>query len=151
MNIYIREYIFVLHSIPIWFHPGGKKDLNRLNNTSCSNCLRDKHGAVTVGHVLKIVQKNYVRHYRRRNCACESCRAERAAGCDAPYKCYEEAVKILDCLNEKWDPRSTVNQPNPELTEEEAAANVQALDEKEPVIFNPNIKIKKLADGFRIF
>ncbi|KAJ7018663.1 hypothetical protein C8F04DRAFT_950894, partial [Mycena alexandri] len=34
--------------IPIWFHPGGKKDLSRHNNSSCANCLRDIHGVRTV-------------------------------------------------------------------------------------------------------
>ncbi|KAJ7018664.1 hypothetical protein C8F04DRAFT_894320, partial [Mycena alexandri] len=96
-------------------------------------------------------RRNYHRHYRRRNCACNTCRSDRGAGCDSPYKCHEEAVKILDCIDEKWDPRIAVNLPNPELTKEEVQLNAQALIDKDSVIFDPSITLQNLSDGFRIF
>ncbi|KAJ7756669.1 hypothetical protein B0H16DRAFT_1458120 [Mycena metata] len=141
----------VKEEIPVWFHPGGTKDLARHNNSKFANCLRDNHGAKTVGHILLIVQRNYLCHYRRRNCACNCCKADRAAGCESPYKCHEEGIKILDCINEKWDPRVTVNQPNRELTKEEKVTNFLAVAEKEMVTFDPSIKIQALSDGFRIY
>ncbi|KAJ7032636.1 hypothetical protein C8F04DRAFT_1184821 [Mycena alexandri] len=141
----------VKEEIPVWFHPGGKKDLSRHNNSKCANCLRDIHGVRTVGHVLEIVRRNYHQHYRRRNCACNICRSDRAAGCDSPYKCHEEAVKILDCIDEKWDPRMAVNMPNPELTPEEVQQNSEAISDKDCVIFDPKMTLQNLSGGFRIF
>ncbi|KAJ7718280.1 hypothetical protein B0H16DRAFT_1337550, partial [Mycena metata] len=38
----------VKDEIPVWFHPGGKKDLARHNNSSRAKCLRDNHGVKTV-------------------------------------------------------------------------------------------------------
>ncbi|KAJ7430777.1 hypothetical protein FB451DRAFT_1038724 [Mycena latifolia] len=142
----------VKEELPVWFNIGGKKDLNRHNNSNCAKCLRNIHGVRTVGHILDIIQRNYHRHSRRRNCACNSCRADRLLGCDYPYKCQEEAIKILDCIDEKWDPRCTTNQPNAELTAEERTANSQALEDKKEVIFDPRITLNQpSSNGFRIF
>ncbi|KAJ7469511.1 hypothetical protein FB451DRAFT_1176747 [Mycena latifolia] len=128
------------------------RDARHLSGGGGAKCLRNIHGVRTVGHILDIIQRNYHRHSRRRNCACNSCRADRLLGCDYPYKCQEEAIKILDCIDEKWDPRCTTNQPNAELTAEERTANSQALEDKKEVIFDPRITLNQpSSNGFRIF
>ncbi|KAJ7354214.1 hypothetical protein DFH08DRAFT_631135, partial [Mycena albidolilacea] len=91
--------------LPIFFHTGIKKGRTRHNNSECARCLRDNHNMRTTGDALAIVERNYFRHSRRKNCACGSCREDRGRGCISPYLCQEEAVKFLDGLAEKWDPR----------------------------------------------
>ncbi|KAJ7252019.1 hypothetical protein C8J57DRAFT_1238360 [Mycena rebaudengoi] len=142
----------VKESLPMWFHAGATTDLKRRNNTALAKCLRKNHGVVTVGDTLELVERNYQGHSRRRNCACNSCKADRHKGCEIPYKCQEEAVKILDCLSEKWDPRMFVNQPNPELDQDDRARNSEAIQNKTEVQFDPRITLTdNLSDGFRVF
>ncbi|KAJ7239220.1 hypothetical protein B0H12DRAFT_1025257, partial [Mycena haematopus] len=126
----------IKNELPVFFHIGGKKALAKKNNSGCAKCLRDNHGVRSTGDALKIVERNYHHHSRRRNCACGPCRSDRLIGCEIPYKCQEEAVKILDCIYEKWDPRAPVRQTNPELLLEEVEKNVQALEDDEAVIFD---------------
>ncbi|KAJ6594981.1 hypothetical protein B0H10DRAFT_1829527, partial [Mycena sp. CBHHK59/15] len=63
-------------------------------------------------------------------------------GCIKPFHCQEEAIKLLDCLHPKWDPRHLIHQPNPELTAEEHAANIFALEDQNPITFDPNITLE---------
>ncbi|KAJ7727177.1 hypothetical protein B0H14DRAFT_2410293, partial [Mycena olivaceomarginata] len=84
------------------------------------------------------------------NCACRPCRDDGAADCGAPNKCLEEAIKFLNCLHEKWDPRIQVHQTIPDLSEEQSSDNTEALEEDEPVIFDPKIHLSKRLDWFRI-
>ncbi|KAJ7788808.1 hypothetical protein B0H14DRAFT_2397988 [Mycena olivaceomarginata] len=137
--------------LPIFFHVGLKKGRTKHNNSECARCLRDNHNMRTTGDTLAIVERNYFRHSRRKNCACGSCREDRGRGCISPYLCQEEAIKFLDGLAEKWDPRRKINQPCAELTEEEIDANKAAMDKDEPVIFDPKIIVHKLSEVFRIF
>ncbi|KAJ7830940.1 hypothetical protein B0H14DRAFT_2806305 [Mycena olivaceomarginata] len=130
---------------------GGNQDMGRRNNSKCAKCLRDSHNVRTTGDVLAVVERNYQRHSRRRNCACQTCKEDRLRGCVAPYLCLEGAIKILDCLYEKWDPRVEVNQQVQGLTEETKQDNIEALEVDEPVIFDPSIHLEKRVDGFRIF
>ncbi|KAJ7782178.1 hypothetical protein B0H14DRAFT_2232663, partial [Mycena olivaceomarginata] len=96
----------IKEELPIYFHMGANRDMGRRNNSKCAQCLRDTHNVRTAGNVLNIVERNYQGHSRRRNCACRTCREDRLQGCSAPYLCLEEAIKMLDCLFEKWDPRA---------------------------------------------
>ncbi|KAJ7128148.1 hypothetical protein C8R43DRAFT_835695, partial [Mycena crocata] len=141
----------IKEELPVWFHIGGKVDLARHNNTNCAKCLSTNHRVKTVGHISSIIQRNYARHNRRRNCACPSCKEDRRMGCDAPYKCQEEALKILDCLNDKWDPRQNTHQLNADLSKEELLVNSEAIINKDEVIFDPKITLCSVEDGYRIF
>jgi hypothetical protein len=105
----------------------------------------------TTGDALAIVERNYFRHSRQKNCACGSCRKDRGRGCNSPYLCQEEAIKFLDGLAEKWDPRRKINQPYAELTKEEIDANQAAIDKDEPVTFDPKITVDRLPEFFRVF
>ncbi|KAJ7351635.1 hypothetical protein DFH08DRAFT_694783 [Mycena albidolilacea] len=108
----------IKEELPIFFHMGGNRDMGRRNNSKCAQCLRDCHSVRSTGDVLATVERNYQRHNRRRNCACQPCREDRLRGCIAPYLCLEEAIKMLDCLYEKWDPRVEVNQRAEGLSDE---------------------------------
>ncbi|KAJ7726068.1 hypothetical protein B0H14DRAFT_2272316, partial [Mycena olivaceomarginata] len=77
------------------------------------------------------------------NCACRTCREDRATGCGAPNKCLEEVIKFLNSLHEKWDPHTQVNQTIPDLTEEQSNDNIKALEEDELVLFDPKIHPSK--------
>ncbi|KAJ7672042.1 hypothetical protein B0H14DRAFT_2219839, partial [Mycena olivaceomarginata] len=97
-------------------------------------------------------ERSEERHRRRKNCACSACRIDRAAGCAAPYKCQEQALKLLDCMHPKWDPRRSVRQINPELTDEELEQNLHALEKGEPLLFDSNITLKAdISKAFRVF
>ncbi|KAJ6491823.1 hypothetical protein C8R47DRAFT_976306 [Mycena vitilis] len=142
----------IKEELPIFFHLGGNADFPRHNNSSCAKCLRDNHRVRDARDILDILERNYDRHSRRRNCACIPCKSDRRAGCDTPYKCHEEGIKLLDCLDEKWDPRQAVRQSNKDLTEDERKSNSQAITDKEPVVFDPRIALEgPLTEGFRIF
>ncbi|KAJ6611211.1 hypothetical protein B0H10DRAFT_1810082 [Mycena sp. CBHHK59/15] len=139
-------------SLPIWFHPAADKNLNYLNNSRPSKCLRTFHSVRTVGDLMAITTGDNLRHSRRKNCACPTCKYDRNLSCIGPYACRDEAHKLLDCLHLKWDPRCELHQPNPALTTEELLENKQAFDQKEPVIFDPNITMKlSIALGFQVF
>ncbi|KAJ7077991.1 hypothetical protein B0H15DRAFT_762500, partial [Mycena belliarum] len=142
----------VKEELPIWFHNGASSDLRRHNNTRNADCLRENHGVIKVGDVTNLINRNYICHSRRRNCACTPCKDDRSQGCNAPYKCQEEAIKILDCLNEKWDPRKEIAPTNPDLLPDERDKNVQALAEKEVLTFDPKVIMNgPSVDGYRIF
>ncbi|KAJ7740170.1 hypothetical protein B0H14DRAFT_2250416, partial [Mycena olivaceomarginata] len=129
----------VKENLPIFFHTGIKEEVTKHNNSKCANCLRDRHKMRSAEDALKIVERNYLRHSRRKNCACNPCRADRNLGCGWPVKCQDEAIRFLDDLAEKWDPRRNVHQPNPELTEEERDSNTNALNEDKVLVFDPKI------------
>jgi ribonuclease HI len=117
---------------PIFFHYGGNENLPKLNNSKRAKCLRDNHDMRSAGDALVIVEHNYTNHQQHKNCACRPCRDDGAADCGAPNKCLEEAIKFLNCLHEKWDPRIQVHQTIPDLSEEQSSDNTEALEEDEP-------------------
>ncbi|KAJ7928200.1 hypothetical protein B0H13DRAFT_1567846, partial [Mycena leptocephala] len=89
---------------------------------------------------------------RRRNCACPACKHDRSLGCIKPFACRDEAVKLLDSLHPKWDPRRTIYQSNPGLTVDKQMENKLAFNDKKPVTFDPNITLQSsIALGFRAF
>ncbi|KAJ7831992.1 hypothetical protein B0H13DRAFT_2430136 [Mycena leptocephala] len=141
----------VKKELPVFLHLGGQGTLNWHNNSDCAYCLRSNHKIRLTGDVLNLIQRYYRHHSRRRNCACNPCKADRLAGCAVPFKCLEEAVTILNCIHEKWDPRRPVNQRLPDLTEEEKKANLEALEKNDPIVFDPRIQPRSRVDGFRIF
>ncbi|KAJ6554634.1 hypothetical protein B0H19DRAFT_849763, partial [Mycena capillaripes] len=117
----------VKHSLPIWFHPAADKELNYLNNSAPSKCLRLIHGVKSVGDTIAITSRESSRHSRRKNCACRACKHDRNRGCIKPYACREEAGKVIDCLHPKWDPRHSVHQLNPGLSTDERIENQNAF------------------------
>ena len=74
--------------LPAWYHIGiNNPPNNKLNNTAGSKCLRDNHGAKTVGDLTKNVKRGRDNtpphhHLDRINCACKYCKSDRQThGC----------------------------------------------------------------------
>jgi hypothetical protein len=128
---------------PIFFHYGGNENLPKLNNSKKAKCLCDNHDIRSAGDTLAIVERNYTNHQQRKNWACRPCRDDRGAGYGAPNNCLKEAIKLLNCLHEKWDLCIQVHQTIPDLSEEQSNDNIEALEEDEPVIFDPKIHLSK--------
>ncbi|KAJ7657700.1 hypothetical protein DFH06DRAFT_990647 [Mycena polygramma] len=63
--------------LPIWFHIGATKGLNKLNNSQRAKCLRKIHKVTTVEDMIDVVSQNHPNHKRRRNCACPPCKDDR--------------------------------------------------------------------------
>ncbi|KAJ7657424.1 hypothetical protein DFH06DRAFT_991016, partial [Mycena polygramma] len=141
----------VKRGLPIWFHPAASKELNYLNNSLSSKCLRNIHKVSSVGDLMAITTGESPRHSRRKNCACAACKHDRARGCIKPYACRDEGIKLLDCLHPKWDPRHLICQPNPALTVDELLINQNEYSDNKAVTFDPNITLSNFAHGFRVF
>ena len=73
------------------------------------------------------------------------------SGCALPYSCKLAALKLIDKLPPKWDPRFLENQsasyPRDADCSEDDTANNEAL-----ITFNPDMMTRGcLAHGFRVF
>lgn len=113
--------------LPAWYHVGATGRMRWMNNTSLSKCLRNNHGIQTIEDLLKVSRRprsmGMLRH-RRKNCRCTDCREDRnAEGCRAPYLCVEAAERILNQIQEKWDPRMITVDDNLSLSKEQCRHN----------------------------
>ncbi|KAK6983932.1 hypothetical protein R3P38DRAFT_3232937 [Favolaschia claudopus] len=136
----------VKEEVPMFFHVGGKKELTKHNNPKRACCLRDKYGTISVGDMVKIIERNYNRHGRRKKCVCK---ADRLIGCKEPYKCQEEAIKFLSCIHDKWNPQVQLKHTIPQLTPEEKEQNIENLSDGEPVVFDTGIELTLCFARFR--
>jgi hypothetical protein len=91
-------------------------------------------------------------HKPRRNCVCTKCQKARSeSGCRNPHKCQLTARKILNCLHPKWDPLQTSPpHDNLNLTPRRQARNKQAERNGGPVLFDPNVTLNSVKEGFHI-
>ena len=64
--------------MPIWFHLNLEEKKNVRVNSAQAICLRTNHGILKVGNMWELAQNTdteiNIRHKKRCNCACESCR-----------------------------------------------------------------------------
>ncbi|KAJ3766748.1 hypothetical protein FB446DRAFT_617746, partial [Lentinula raphanica] len=136
----------IIRQMPIWLH-GEAKNAHKLHNSKESRCLRQNHGAITVGDI-EAQAKNIrtPRHSRRRNCRCTACEAARTENhCEAPYRCFSKANELLQTLPEKWNPSSI-------LPEDHEPDELHPPDVNEGSTFDHRITTHgSLADAFRIF
>lgn len=140
-------------SLPIWFHIGATKELNKLINTEQAECLRGNHKAITIKDITSIAHKNHPHHHARRNCACPNCKHDRLTlHCINPTKCRAMANKLLGCIQPKWHPTSQPPVDNLNLSQEQLERNNLASIDNEPILFNPNVMTSgNISDGFRVF
>ncbi|KAJ7127523.1 hypothetical protein C8R43DRAFT_897268, partial [Mycena crocata] len=137
--------------MPIWYHIGAN---TRMNNSIASKCLRNNHKIRTIGDVIDFINREDQSrpHYQRINCACWLCKADRDCGCRKPSSCQEQAIKLLNDIFPKWDPRRIIRQSNPPLDHDQQAENISAFESKKPVIFDPNVTVNdSLSSTFRAF
>ncbi|KAJ7814320.1 hypothetical protein B0H14DRAFT_2303195, partial [Mycena olivaceomarginata] len=74
--------------MPVWFYIGASPELNRLNNSAASKCLRPTHSVETVGDLMNFASRIDPSrpHLRRIDCACRVCKSDRNLGCAKPYR-----------------------------------------------------------------
>ncbi|KAF8832957.1 hypothetical protein BDN67DRAFT_861125, partial [Paxillus ammoniavirescens] len=139
--------------LPIWFHIGANSKLAQLNNHFYAPCLRDAHGVLTVGHLVELTTTLPTEHRKRRLCICQKCADARDnLGCVKPFKCFQLAKDLLNCLPPRWNPEDAAPQlvQNPTLTQVEETR--RALNKREKILFNPRIALSTpVENGFRVF
>ncbi|KAL1724751.1 hypothetical protein EV714DRAFT_174753, partial [Schizophyllum commune] len=69
-------------------------------------CLRTKYNISTAGDARALTRiLDNPRHELRRNCSCNDCWLVcHKTHCKNLHKCADEAKKLLDNLDPKWDP-----------------------------------------------
>jgi len=137
--------------MPLWLHPGAKKELKKKHNTKTAKCLRNTHNVTTVGDAMEICNLNNHKHSNRRDCVrCESCRETRQrtdGKCVNPHGCWKTAKELINTLLPKWKPGIRIN-PGGNiigLTAEQTqhnAENQDILNEDEGLFFNPSLTIE---------
>ncbi|KAE9404984.1 hypothetical protein BT96DRAFT_774193, partial [Gymnopus androsaceus JB14] len=131
----------ILWSMPIWYHKEADKKICTMNHTPASICLRSKHGVQTVGDaesMANLIQCN--NHSPTTLCECDECEfIHEAYACEHPHACARQAVKLLDTLPPKWDPRNELPEDYYNTTE-----NIMPFD-------NRVTTDGTLGDIFRIF
>ncbi|KAE9383915.1 hypothetical protein BT96DRAFT_843115, partial [Gymnopus androsaceus JB14] len=97
----------ILWTMPIWYHKEANQKIRTMNHTTASICLRSKHGIRTVGDaesMANLAQSND--HSPVALCECDECEfIQETYACENPRDCARQAVKLLDTLPPKWDPR----------------------------------------------
>ncbi|KAJ3851382.1 hypothetical protein EV368DRAFT_17452, partial [Lentinula lateritia] len=138
----------ILQSMPIWYHKEANAEIRSMNHTNASICLRTKHQTRTVGDALNMTNRlQHPDHEPTSSCQCTECTELREAyNCQHPHGCMNQALKLLNTLPEKWDPRSELPedyQIKPVLTD---------TTDSGVTPFNANITTTgSLANIFRIF
>ncbi|KAJ6474865.1 hypothetical protein C8R45DRAFT_834689, partial [Mycena sanguinolenta] len=143
--------------MPIWKHPGMKKDLyQRACRRDSATCLRQKHGVQLVSDAREIAARCTTVARKphqvnppgigRKNCGCPSCYQDRTVlGCDHPGQCVETAKMLINSILPKWNP----DMPNGDLcddlalTDEEHALNGRPLQADQIMIFDPNFSFRR--------
>ncbi|KAH9841158.1 uncharacterized protein C8Q71DRAFT_682287, partial [Rhodofomes roseus] len=146
-------------ALPIWYHLGATKHLRRLNNNPSGACLRDTHGVTYVADLLKLTRRPCLlaaltmsNDFVPRDCTCQACEDDRAAGCRAPTRCCKAAVTLLDQVRPKWNPELDRTPDGLTLTKRRMSANKRARQEKGPTTFNPSITERgEVDEAFRVF
>ena len=72
-------------------------------------CIRNTHHARTLQDIANISENTPNNHKRNKKCKCTKCVNIRRAtngNCKHPNKCIERAAKLLETINEKWNPNT---------------------------------------------
>jgi hypothetical protein len=151
--------------IPIWKHPGMNKDQYK------KACLRDAATCLRLNHRIRIVEDTLNIANRRtvvirkphqvnpsgigrKNCGCPLCSQDRSKlGCENPGQCIETAKMLLNCIFPKWNPTTDDSDLRDELalTPDEMEGNEMPLEADRIFVFDPNLTLTNMNDGFRIF
>ena len=150
--------------MPMWYHTKCKaKQPRTLYNRGRSGCIKNNHGAVTVGDVEDLARlKGTNRHQARAACRCPNCmRIRQETRCDNPHACYLRAELLLNSLPHKWNPlqrqppeptrRQNTRHTEGETDNDQPDSDSDSDDDDEKT-FEPNIVTTgTLGDVFRIF
>jgi len=118
-------------------------------------CIRDKHKIRTLNDVKTLSKDTPNNHKRNKKCKCDKCtkiRNDTNGTCKHPNKCIERATKLLESINEKWDP-TKLHPPdfktNPEPKEVGPSYNPNTKETTHTL--NPFRIEESLKDCFRVF
>ena len=78
---------------------------------------------------------------KTQNRACQACASARQKGCKDPNKCRAAALKTLNSLQPKWDPRQKEQDDG---LEEDTSIQPE-------IWFNPCVRTNRIEDGFHVF
>ncbi|KAG2336831.1 hypothetical protein BDR05DRAFT_896206, partial [Suillus weaverae] len=116
-------------------------------------CLRENHKVTSVQHISDIANRNDPTHRKRKECMCNPCSKDRNnLKCTKPFKCAQLAKDMMECILPKWNPNTTIQSFNPDLTSDQITTNEKAIKKNELVLFDPKIPSpSSVEEGFRIF
>ncbi|KAJ7128618.1 hypothetical protein C8R44DRAFT_616052 [Mycena epipterygia] len=151
--------------MPIWKHPSVRKfDYDHACRRRAAICLQSNHNVRSVEDALSIatrtttvIQKPHTINpsgVSRQNCGCPLCRRDRVElGCQHPGKCIDTAKILINSIHPKWKPAVGVDDlgENWSLTPEELESNSRPIRTGEVMLFDPNITLNDIEQGFRIF
>ena len=129
-------------SMPAWHHIGTDNARKTPMNDIWAKCQRQNHKIKTVRDLTNLATEALPqRHKTRKNCACQVCAQARQKGCKDPNKCKAAALKTLNSLQPKWDPR--------QQEQNDGLENDNTI--RPEVWFNPCVRTNHIEDGFRVF
>lgn len=138
----------IILSMPLWYHIEADSRLRRMNGGKIAKCLKTKHSIRLVREAACLASSIAdLSHQDSPECKCRGCnRIEDETGCMHPNLCTKRVSSMLDILPEKWDPRKSSEEEQPD-----AEGGIEPT-EGALKIFNPN-KLTKgyIGDAFRIF
>ncbi|KAG2337477.1 hypothetical protein BDR05DRAFT_895206, partial [Suillus weaverae] len=116
-------------------------------------CLRENHKVTSVQHISDIANRNDPTHRKCKECMCNPCSKDRNnLKCTKPFKCAQLAKDMMECILPKWNPNTTTQSFNPDLTSDQITANEKAIKKNELVLFDPKIPLpSSVEEGFRVF
>ncbi|EPS92746.1 hypothetical protein FOMPIDRAFT_1137360 [Fomitopsis schrenkii] len=146
--------------LPLWYHLGADKHLKKLNNTTISDCLREKHGVTTIASLQRALRGEggcdapiYGQESVRDNCTCTTCQDLRGRGCKHPRRCRQAADRLLHFILPKWNPEDATPGDGLTLTRRRKRRNQDMLETSEgDFVFDPSVTEKgELSEAFRVF
>lgn len=145
-NIELEKDIIL--SMPIWYHIEADHKLRRMNVGKVAECLKAKHTIKYVREAATLASAiTDPSHRDSDECECSDCVSiEDETGCCHPNLCTKRVTSMLNTLPEKWDPRKSNEEEQPDVE--------GGTDPAEGAfkVFNPNMKTKGyIGDAFRIF
>lgn len=138
----------IILSMLLWFHIEANHKLKRMNVGKVAECLKTKHSIKYVREAKMLASAiTDPSHQDSVECECSDYLSiEEESGCSHPNLCTKRVMSMLNTLLEKWDPRKSGKEEQPDA-EGETDQIENALK-----IFNTNKKIKGyISNTFRIF
>ncbi|KAK7006665.1 hypothetical protein R3P38DRAFT_2479017, partial [Favolaschia claudopus] len=145
-----------------WKHPGvDKVAYDEACRRRSSRCLWENHRIKTVEDTLTISSRRTVVARKphtlnpsgvsRQNCGCRLCQRDRnELRCKNPGVCIETAKMLINSISTKLNPLIESGETL-SLTEEEQDLNNSTIESDECKIFEPDMVLNKVENGFRIF
>ncbi|KAJ7589323.1 hypothetical protein C8J56DRAFT_888910 [Mycena floridula] len=137
----------IREAMPIWYHPTEDHGKKHISNTKAAHCLCSNHKVVLAKDAMQMASHlSNKEHKAERACRCNQCEEDRSIhNCRNPHECATLAMRKLNSLLKKWDPRIE-DTPDPE---ENMASNNNKLDGETFCLRLPK-SITELKHGFRV-